>query len=535
MSKQHSPSANGGTRVWQSSALWRFLGARRGRIWTLCAFAIALLVSAVVYGCSLDNHFVSDDWVSLYAMSNVDNLSDALEYVTFNTNWFVRPTQWLLTWGLYKAFGLSPFPYHLTSVGLDMANALLLGVLTYELLGISCKRLRVNVVLALLVSTLFVLSWRHHEAIFWYSSISELLQAFFRFVSLLLVLYWFRITGKKRWAIYTLSVGGYALAIFSKESAVILPVEMMLLLAYVTASRQGPWRLRRLTILVPFVLVTAVWGGFYVATSVRNTSAVIERGGLQLLHASVSDWIFRVLQFFNGNYIGTRFLSRSTFLMTLELFGLSVLVTAAFIRKRYLWLLALAWTVIAIAPYVATTSNEAVRLQLPVLLLGVGGDRFLYYSAAGASLFLVMSARWFVDELRALTASRYVKLASALVALLFVLLLGLNAVRLIKFEGDWDAAGDIGAEIVNQVRTLVPSPEENSVLCLANLPDSYNGKYVFRNGMPANLYLVYQRDDFGVRATVQPSTAFTSQPRLDERGCSSVLWWNEATARLVQK
>lgn len=208
--------------------------------------------------------------------------------------------------------------------------------------------------------------------------------------------------------------------------------------------------------------------------------------------------------------------------MAVEACLLVMLVVTAILRKQYLWLFALLWTFLAVAPYMAIVSQEATQLALPVLILGVAGDRFLYYSAAGAALLTVASAQWFCTEIGH-WAPRRARQAWAAVGLVFISLITLNVHRLIKFESDWDMAGHIGNKVILQTLALVPAPGKGSLLCMASLPDNHNGKYIFRNGIAQALYIAYGRDDFQVRATVQVPHDFREQGSLDAEGCQYVL------------
>jgi hypothetical protein len=415
-----------------------------------------------------------------------------------------------------------------------LANAVLVGFVTFHLIKLSCNRSGICVFQAVLVSLLFVFSWRHHQALFWYSSINELLQSFFRLISLVLVLHFLEVNGKQL-GFLMLSAGGYALALLSKESAISFLPEVILFSVYSTLCRQpyGRVNVRRVfTIIIPFSFITALWGSFYITTSSIDSSTV-HRGGLQILQTSVLNWILRFLQFFHGNYYGTGFISRSTTLMLVEFIGLLSLAFVALAQERYLWILSLAWVFLAVTPYVAVVSNQAMDLQLPVALLGVAGSRFLYYSAAGASLFLVLSAQWVLEEIENWTGSEKRRWISRLISTSFVIYFGINAARLIRFEAQWDTAGKIGKSIVQQVITEVPTPKQNSLLCLANLPDNYKGKYVFRNGIEEALYLAYERDDFDIKVTTQDSP-FANKQTLDKEGCSHIFYFDEKTKRLVR-
>jgi hypothetical protein len=51
----------------------------------------------------------------------------------------VRPVYWLITWLLYRAFGVNPSPFHLLSMSIDLANAVLLAWLTQAILNACCE------------------------------------------------------------------------------------------------------------------------------------------------------------------------------------------------------------------------------------------------------------------------------------------------------------------------------------------------------------------------------------------------------------
>lgn len=493
---------------------------------------VSVASAILIYGRGLDNHFVSDDWEFLFQVSKAHTLSDLSEFFTFNTGWFVRPTFWITTWTVYQAAALNPILYHLVSIILDFINALLLGFFTYRLLKVYQQSSGNYAFAAVIVAMLFLFSWRHHEAVFWYSSVNELLAFFFRLSSLLLVIY--LIDQKDNIKIALLgaaTLGAFALAIFSKESAIVLPLELILLLSldYLQQSRQKSRLLLYTLFLMPFVIISGFWAYSYLQTATVSSVNSVERSGLTVLHTSLPNLIFRFLQFFSGNFIGTSFISKSIPLMIVELVALVFFSIAALLRKRYIWLFALFWTFIAIAPYAGMTSTESIELQIPVLTIGVAGDRFLYYSAAGASLLVVVSTQWLLDELQTLTYYyKWSILLAGAICLTFLVIISLNAFKIIQFEADWDNAGKIGNSIVQQIRELIPNPSVGDILCIVNLPDNYNGKYIFRNGISQALYLYYSRDDFTIRT-------LREQPQLDEANCSNILYYDRDSVNVKAK
>jgi hypothetical protein len=493
------------------------------------AFLIISLVSAfMIYSRGLDNHFVSDDWVFLFPVSKVHMFSAVSEFFTFNTGWFVRPTQWIATWVIYQFGGLDPKPYHFTSLILEFINAVLVGWFSYRLSKACDQTSLISKQAGIAVAILFIFSWRHHEAVYWYASINELLSALFRLSSLLLFTYLLDQKANTKFALLGFaSLGVYALAIFSKESVIVLPLELVVLISLdqFARGRQNHRLIRYTLILIPFLVLSGLWSHFYLQTCTSSSTARLERSDLLILDTSAVNYVLRFLQYFNANYLGTGFISRSIPLMLVELAAIVLLSILAFVRKRYLWLFAIMWIFISIAPYAVTISKDAIQSHVPVLMLGVA-DRYMYYSAAGASLLIVISALWLVDEFQHLDIrsswSRSLKNSITPVAASLALLvyIACNAYKIVKFETDWDRAGEISHSIIQQIHSKIPNLSTGDILCIGALPDNLNGKYIFRNGISQALYLTYSRDDFPVLY------AFNDPIPLDQTNCSYFLYYD---------
>jgi hypothetical protein len=502
-------------------------------LWTTLA-VVFVLCAVIIYVWGFDNYFVSDDWNFLYAVSKVNTLIELRQFLTFNTGWFVRPAQWVSTWMLFKLGSLNPLPYHLFSLIVNLSNVLLLIIFVLNLHKIVNRKHPTSVtnewLTVTLIPALFLLSWRHHEAVFWYSSINEPMAAFFRLFSMLCVSFWLLSERRVGWLWIVGGVASYALALGAKESAFILPAEVALLFAFAifTGGNRHTGLVSYLLVMVCFLVVFAVWLVPYLRTSVNPGSVTeIERSGLTLMRdASPVDVALRFIQFLNGNYLGTRFISSRVPLMVLEIPVLLAIGTLAIIRKRYLWLFAILWIMVAALPYVFITSREAVELGLPPLILGFG-DRFLYYSAAGASLLLAVSFQWVFDELGRITRARVREMLHIALALVVTAYLGMNVARLIRQENAWDVAGQIGAGIIRQIQAIVPNPINGEVICISDLPDNNAGAYIFRNGINVALYLAYSRDDFHVRATVQPYSIYQKPSKLNTQGCTYLLTYKD--------
>ena len=141
------------------------------------AFSLAivgLVITIGVFGRGIDNHLVSDDWIFLERVAAGVATSDIYGFFDFQSKWFVRPMQWLVTWGIYSIGGLNPVAYHLFSLILHLLNVTLLGLLLWRVLTL-CFIRSWAAVLTVAACVLFATDQTLHEAVFWFSSVLSLI------------------------------------------------------------------------------------------------------------------------------------------------------------------------------------------------------------------------------------------------------------------------------------------------------------------------------------------------------------------------
>jgi tetratricopeptide (TPR) repeat protein len=146
-------------------------------------------------------------------------------------------------------------PFHSTSLGLHVANALLVAVLLYVIFG--------RAWVAAICGLLFGLHPMTVETIAWVGEQKTLLASFFAFWSLLCYILF---TKKGRWWYYTVSVATYFLSLLAKPTAITLPLLLILL---------DWWPLKRLSMKTlqektPFFVLAAF---SFAVTLISQTSA----------------------------------------------------------------------------------------------------------------------------------------------------------------------------------------------------------------------------------------------------------------------
>jgi protein O-mannosyl-transferase len=189
-------------------------------------FLILILLASVPYLNALAGSFVYDDRPQILENPYVHSFR-YLGKIFGNTVWtfegaqgvtnYYRPLMTFAYLIAYKIFGPLPFGFHLVNLVLHVAIVLLLFVLTEQLFH--------DRLLSLIACGLFALHPIHTESVSWIAGITDLELSFFFLLTFLLYL---RLAKRARtngypWLPYISLLGAYALALLSKEQALVLP------------------------------------------------------------------------------------------------------------------------------------------------------------------------------------------------------------------------------------------------------------------------------------------------------------------------
>ena len=208
---------------------------RQGNI-AKAAVILIIVLTALVYANSLNNTFVLDDSSVILGNDFIKSWKNfplifTRTYLTPFVNELVdhslgsqetsyRPVVTASYFIDYSLWKLNPFGYHLTNLLLHIFNAILVYFLVFFITG--------ELPIALFSSLLFALHPVNTEAVNVISFRDDLLSFSFFISSLFLYLKLDRYTGKGKFLIYISSLGLFALALFSKEMAMTLPLVILL-------------------------------------------------------------------------------------------------------------------------------------------------------------------------------------------------------------------------------------------------------------------------------------------------------------------
>ncbi|MCK5013825.1 MAG: glycosyltransferase family 39 protein [Candidatus Omnitrophica bacterium] len=201
-------------------------------LFTLCLLA---------FGSTLFYPFVHDDFIYVENNPAIGDLSNipgifAETSILDNTslrNPYYRPILEILYRLHYRIFGLNPFGYHLTNVLFHFLNSILI----FFLLNLITQRAK----LAGVIAVLFVVHPVQTEAVACVSGISNLFYTFFSLSSILLYLKAFqKKKAKPNWLYLLGALICYAIALFGKEQAIVMPLALVLYdLCFSGTHREG--------------------------------------------------------------------------------------------------------------------------------------------------------------------------------------------------------------------------------------------------------------------------------------------------------
>ncbi len=331
---------------------------------------ILLLVGAVTFSPILENGFTNwDDKAQLLDNPLVRELSihNLKEIFTTPVVSEYHPLVTALFSLEYRLFGPNPFPYHLHSLLIHLANTLLIFFIFYKLSG--------KVSIALAGALLFEVHPFQVQAVAWISARKDLLFTCFYLASFLS---YFTFRSKNKIIYYFLALLFFICALLSKALAVTLPV-ILLLWIYSEKKRRGR---RELKWILPFIFLAAAVGWFALRMQVVRESGSAARLGfsfenLILLFQNLYFYITHIVFPFNLSpiYIFPKninlwdLLTWSSFLL---LFSLSIGLWRNRDNKPLIW--GVVFFVITLFP---------VLRFIPFAGVEVAANRFVYLSCAG--------------------------------------------------------------------------------------------------------------------------------------------------------
>jgi hypothetical protein len=215
----------------------------------ICSIAA---VSVAAYLPAVDNSFISDDF-GIFPL--LDALQQNPSYIFEASSELFRVVSYVYFWGIFTVFGSSPEAYYWTGIALHA----LVSILVYFLV----QRMHGSWLAAFAAGLFFAVYERHQEAVMWISAANETILAL---NCVLFLLLWERATSGE--ANRIASAGAmvvFALALFSKEAAVVLaPMAVLILVRHGYALKDVIDR------SIPIAALAAAYGIAWMSQADRN-------------------------------------------------------------------------------------------------------------------------------------------------------------------------------------------------------------------------------------------------------------------------
>ena len=307
----------------------------------------------------LARQFAAQGWTPLYA----------------NHELRARATYMFMSAALDRAFGFSPFIFHLAGIALHALCVLLVYA--------TALWIEIGEPSAFFAAAFFAIQEGHQEAVIWPAAAADLLVFLFGMAAWLCWLQWLR---SKSWKWYAATIASFLLAIASKESGWIFAILMLLPVAFDRTHR----RARIFAGLAPFF---AISGAYLYWTW---TSRITAPGYHDTRFALSAPWLLILL---------------NSWWRLLFIWGLIAIALLLWLRKRGDWrLLAISsiWIVAALFPYCFLTYQLQVPSRLTYIAsLGLAwivgaaavrlresGRQTLFAAACIAALALNLEILW---------------------------------------------------------------------------------------------------------------------------------------------
>ena len=426
--------------------------------------ALFILGALLAYSSNLNSYFLSDDFVQIGKVLHRD----------FSVAWgqehggFFRPL-FILSYIIdSRIWHARPFGFHLTNILLHALNSLLvlkLGRCLFQDLKLPAKSLKAATGAA---AVLFLVHPSHTEAVTWISGRADLLATFFCLSALWSYCAFVNARGI---AYLVLALGLGAAALLAKESAICLPVLILIVGLYFSRGRKVLADLGSFVVmLIAFILVRAAFlgsivGGYGTGQHLNFKPGwirdrLLEAVGRAILPAVPATWswfLFKPLQ--------------SPLFILIALAILSALAGAiVFRRRRYeaaerkrqnrLLLVLVGLFLSALLPVI----NLRLYLYQPL------GERFLYLPTVFSCLLMGYLSIILIRNHTVWMA-------------LLICVLGFYSWRLYVANQLWRDAAQLTRSIKDDLTAL----SSQKHLTILNAPDNLRGVPVFHNGLPEAL------------------------------------------------
>ncbi len=442
-------------------------------------FITYTVVCFIMFYRCLDNYFISDDFILLNVASQGDFSSIFFHYPPILPH-YLRPILTLTYKFLFMLFGMSSIGYMLLSLLLHITNSFLVyKTANFVFSNYSGKRVISPVVISILCGLLFTVHYIHSEPVLFIASMGELLFTSFYILAFLYYLK-LKLTKTKKYYLFTCIF--FILSILSKETALSFIV-LLILLEKTYFKSDLRLIVQKFGIIIMIGIIYTVIRFLLFPEMITDNDIFFSAG---VFFEMIKNIIFTYTALFfslDFNMIKNVLKSGGTIEVQsfIEIFYKLPSVIIIIITSIILYIIIL------------SRKNGLTKISFAAIFITVlptiwiaGFERYLYLPSA-AFVFLILSYFLCIYGIN--------KFRNSIIIFILFLLLFYNLYSLRIKINNWERASEMSTEIVNQIKIISPSIPDGSKVYFRNLPDQYNGAWVFRNGIEYIPHLILGRND----------------------------------------
>ncbi|RPI13443.1 MAG: hypothetical protein EHM58_18440 [Ignavibacteriae bacterium] len=424
---------------------------------------VYFLITILLFYRSLNNFFSADDFLILLNITR-DNISSVFGHVNFH----FMPVPAFLYKLAYLTGGLEPFYFRLLNITVHSAASLVVFLLA-EKIFISYGKIdnKHSAILAFLCGLLFCIHYIHTETIIYFSCLHELTYSLFYLCALLFLLKYLE-TGK-RMHFYGIIIF-FLLALLSKETA----LSFLLVLFFVeTIVNKKSWqRFFKEYYLVFIAAVSYFLLRLILISRMSPIQPDLSAGAVSA--EIVKNIIFSfTAMFFSLDFISIRNIYKapnSGFISLLE----NMFTNFPWLPVVLLLVILFYYLMLKKKGKIAYFSGGLMILTMLSFMWLTGYERYLYLPSFG---FCVLFLHYLYGVYN---KGKTLKIISVLIFAVFALY---NIYNLGLKEQNWITGSKISREAVNDIINTTQKLPAGSVVYFRDLPDNYNGSWIFRDGV----------------------------------------------------
>ncbi len=424
---------------------------------------------------SIGNFFVADDftWLKWAATSTTGSVP---RYFTNAQHFFYRPLDKTVVYLLYTLFSFQPEGYHLFILFIHLLISLGVYVLTRQIFH---KKW-----VSFIAAVLFLLLPAHAENLFWFSTLSTVISAFFIIYALIMYLVFSRLA---KWYWYAASFVFVLLAFASYEIAVIAPL-LILATDFFLAKKRKP--LVSLLYSLPFLALIPLYGVVRVVTHAFISGGDYSYNAVKFLPNLVGNFLGYIAFFFAGEpalsgYNGAREALRGVWLpVTVVLLLLVIFLAVVIYLKRKAVISCLRSELGSVSAYGVVFAFISL---LPFLGLGNMSGRYLYLASTGFLISLMCLGIYLYEKIHLQPVWKKTAVVVLVVAVAAVYHVQLNVA-----SRQWQRAGELTNRPLRLFRVYYENLNASDHLYFVNTPVRYKDTWVYPLGLTDALWFIYR-------------------------------------------